>query len=412
MKQRITLPLALILLLILAACGGSPADGEGPASLESDRTFSRSRILACEAENVVYAVVRDSAARDSSDFLFDMLYYFDRETGISGPLCGKPECLHNDRSCNAHLGNSGVYALASCNGQLYWITMGNGPGLTNIGHLYSENYDGTDRQLVRDLDDGIFGASRPTAVHFHRGYVYVISQPGEIVNGERQYRNRIAAYPIDSGEEGFVVLDEEVGFSSINAQLYGDSMFILTIDKSENSYPFTFRKWNTETHEMETLFDGAPSFSPGNDFWATDEGIYLEGTVIGSHTVDAGGNDAWERNVYFYNFSTGEFETRFPFDTGSGGINCGFTGDLFVVRIRDEKDKKFRFMALDLEGQIIFETSCGTDNGPMGIYDPLYFAGADENNLYFYNADTFTCPYLAVIPLDGGEPVIVWNGEM
>lgn len=407
-----TIAVVLIMLLALTACGGDPAGAFGGSeSMDSNRTFSRSKTLACETENTVYAVVRDMDAVDSEGFMFSMLYYFDKETGISGPLCGKPECLHNGPDCNAHLGNSSVYALASYNGRLYWITSAIGPGPANIGRLYSENYDGTDRQLVRDLDDGIFGTP-VTAVHFHRGYVYIISEPSEIVNGAQQYRNHIAAYPIDSGEEGFVVLDEETGFSSISAQLYGDSMFILTIDQSENSYPFTFRKWNTETHELETLFDGAPSFSPGNDFWVTDAGIYLEGTVIGSHTVDADGNDAWERNVYFYDFSAGEFETRFPFDTGSGGINCGFTGDLFVVRIRDEKDKKFRFIALDLKGKIVFETSCDTSNWPGGSLVPLSFAGADEENLYFYYSDTFTDPYLAVIPMDGSEPVIVWNGEM
>ena len=33
------------------------------------------------------------------------LFYYDEVTSTSGKLCGKAECLHNDKQCNAYIGD-------------------------------------------------------------------------------------------------------------------------------------------------------------------------------------------------------------------------------------------------------------------------------------------------------------------
>ena len=388
-KVKKAIVTALILVLTLAACGDNPAglgDG-GTRDIDADRSFSHPQVLACEAKETVYTVVQN---RDSTGTLFQLLYYFDKTTGISGPLCGKPECRHNDQDCNAYLTNGGVYSLTSYDGRLYWIISWEG-----AGRLYSEAYDGTDRQVVRNLNDGIFEWPSEIA-QLHRGYAYMTSRFGTIVDGEEQDITRIVAYPLYSEEEGFVILDEGINYLSIRTQLYEDHMFILTVDESLGDViRTTFRKWNIETHEWETLFDGEVSFWPGGDFWVTEDGFFLDGTVSGSYTTD----------VYFYDYSTGEFETRFSF-TGEGLRRSAFGDGLFVTRFN--RGLEVGIVAQDMEGHIVFEGDYDVSNWPLANVSPLFFAGADEKNLYF----NWSGRYMVVIPLDGSEPVIVWNGEM
>ena len=93
------------------------------------------------------------------------LYYYDENSGVSGKLCGKAECLHEDTSCNAYLGftmNMQVY-----DGYIYWLESGH--------MLYRADLAGNGRELVRDLQ-------KEGAYYFtiHRGYLYLREYRGEV----------------------------------------------------------------------------------------------------------------------------------------------------------------------------------------------------------------------------------------
>ena len=51
------------------------------------------------------------------------VYYYDEETDIQGKLCAKPECTHEDASCNAYLGVSNI-GIQIYDHSLYWIQGG------------------------------------------------------------------------------------------------------------------------------------------------------------------------------------------------------------------------------------------------------------------------------------------------
>ena len=228
------------------------------------------------------------------------------------------------------------------------------------------------------------------------------SNPREIVDGEQKYRNYIYAYSIDPGGEDFVILDEERTFSiATRTQLYGNSMYIFVVDQLKDDGDAKLLRWDVETHELETLFDDKATFTPGEDFWVTEEGVFMDGTSFDDPVTDDEGNSVWERNVYFYDFSTEEFEVAFP-TTGTGLVRYGFSDGLFTVRTNWEK--AFDITVYDFNGQTVFAGTFDASILPDYSVTPLCFAGADENNLYLYSIGRL---YLVCIPIDGGEPIVL-----
>lgn len=83
----------------------------------------------------------------------------DLATGISGPLCSKPECTRTDRSCNA-------YGLSMYDGRIYWVEYVYG---SRSYRIVSAAPDGTAQTTVRILDqDVVSKAMRNRCVMFTR----------------------------------------------------------------------------------------------------------------------------------------------------------------------------------------------------------------------------------------------------
>lgn len=81
----------------------------------------------------------------------NLLYYFDTSSGMCVPLCAKPNCSHDDNSCNAYFGSSSSthpsgYTLQLLNGYLYlWV---NEPGRSSLWRCLP---DGSNHEKVCTL---------------------------------------------------------------------------------------------------------------------------------------------------------------------------------------------------------------------------------------------------------------------
>lgn len=408
MKKAI--PVVFALLLLLSACGEPPSSGENKTirSLDSDRSFSHAFTNLCETEDTVYFAVNDQSNFEKpGDFAGYLLYYMDKATGIFGPLCGRPECQHNDEDCNAFMSTSAPHGLSSYDGRLYWIG-DEWTGTSLVKDVYSIAYDGTDRRTERELDGGLYptSISGTTVFQFHQGHVYIAAQTNSVVDGEAVYMNYICAYPLDPDEEGFVILNEQCS-PSIKTQLYRDSLYIMTDDSSGDRNKLIFRRWDVESHEMETVFSGEVAFEIEYEFWATDDGILLAGYVVTGTDEDGNGN-SWEDSVYFYDFTSGEFSEAYPYYPGKDSLITGFTDGLFIVKTY--KDNEIGIIAMDFAGQAVLDATFNTNGWPSNFLGSLQVAGADEKYIYLYNFDS-TVTYAVAVPLDGGEPTIMWNGN-
>ena len=378
MKRTITLLLTLALLLTLCGCGGKT---EVSADLDNDRGLSAGSIAQlCEIGDTLYYTMWNGTTY--------LLYYFEKPSGISGPLCGKPECQHTDKDCNAYV--EGSVRIGSYNGMIYYFGYEYGTGAV-IRRMAA---DGTAHETVRVMDmNTLPGSGYTRIIQFHRGYMYYSMEASNIVDGEEHISLYIAAVPLDPNEEITVILDEETGKIDLSVQLYGDSMYIM-----DHSEKLRLRRWDCTTHDMELLLDvESPIKSP--DFWVTDSDIYFNG-VIGK-AVSEDGTEGTAREVYRYGLSDGAFEHVFSWFTPIGYSDI--IADGFVAAVRKEDGQAYA-MVVDFQGNTILNESFSVAGFPDQALRGLC-QGTDKDYVYLYSLSSGGFG----VPLNGGEPILLYT---
>lgn len=385
---------ATVIALLFLATLSVPAFAAGSGK-DSDRVFAaRKNANACATEDTVYFLCNESVEGGMEHYV---IRYLDKATGITGPLCGRPECLHTDADCNAYV-KGRAFGIAYYDGRLYWVAAGE----MNKYYVYSAAPDGTDHRTVRELD----GELVPDEIgdwsfQFHREHVYLSCIKNTVINGEVHESGYIAAWPLDPDEAGFVVLDEEGTTLQMSTQLYGDDMYIVDVYRTETGEksPPRFRRWDITTGQMEVLFDGQPPFAGGiSDCWVTEDSIY----TVESHPV---GEEQYERSVYRYDLADGTFERSFEWFTG-GPCAVGISDDLCVA-VDSETDGRLAVIAADFQGNTVLDAELAAEGMPRGLkFLVLTMAGEDGENMYFYNYNT--SPFFVSVALDGSGARILW----
>lgn len=195
---------------------------------DCDASFLHMATYSCSTETTFYFTntVRFGTSANSGD----MLYYADKATGISGPLCGRPECTHGSESCNAYMGYPHTtWGLMDYDGRLYWVAGGRGA----VKKIYSAAYDGTDHREIRELEEDVLGhAWGNPYILIHQGYLYWSFFHSEVVNGEVKNMAQIVAFPLDGEQEGFSIFEAELRGSSMKIVPSGNSLYILICNES------------------------------------------------------------------------------------------------------------------------------------------------------------------------------------
>ena len=250
----------------------------------------------------------------------DMLYYADKATGISGPLCGRPECTHDNTDCNTYMGVPHfTWELTDYDGRLYWV--GKDDGI--IKRVYSAAYDGTDHREIRKLDDDILGHEwNNSYVLFHRGCLYWSYLYNEVVDGEAKELARVIAFPLDGDQEGYVVLETEIHGNYVQILPCRNSLYIVISNESGSTadQENIIYRWNIKTGEGEELYHGRFPLGMGGlmllvkDFEGqtvldkTFEGVEWYNSAVGASTPSCIGvddtymyfrSDISSRNVYY-----------------------------------------------------------------------------------------------------------------
>ncbi len=104
--------------------------------------------------------------RNSSLDFGNLIYFCPRGESAFYPLCGKPNCSHQGRDCNAYY--EGV-SFGYYNGALY--TIGYAPDNCMIEQVIKINPDGTDHTVVAEFDTSNMASFRPV---FHHGKLYLL----------------------------------------------------------------------------------------------------------------------------------------------------------------------------------------------------------------------------------------------
>ena len=190
----------IILFILLTCLLTSCINSKTSPSLLLDNQFDTVEFLPEYDFRNEFGKWRQLYESEQAYYLFSdtnpFLHYYDKESGISGVLCGKPECNHSDTSCNAYL--AGGSSLMYYDGYIYWVQQGN--------TLMRMKPDGTERETVQYLQCGI-----ANSVWLHRGYIYSVQSVSSVVDGVSQNLIRLTQEVLGDAEQEAKTILEVVG---------------------------------------------------------------------------------------------------------------------------------------------------------------------------------------------------------
>lgn len=388
MKRTITLLPALALLLTLTACNGA---GETP-SVDLDRNFAQ-QFAYCETEDAVYF----SAWMGNR-----VILYADKESGIGGPLCAKPECEHNSASCSAYIDRYPLFGIGNYDGKLYFVSG---------EYIWRADYDGTNRERVRPVDKKLRNDINFHNVFYHRGYAFFVGQTSTIVGGAPQYGSLAYALSLTDPEaEPVIIFREALGADrglNVDYDLRENELYVFMftwgIDHENDvnipdSKALYIARWNIETQESEMVFDAPIDFTP-YEYWALEDSILMNGggyvreldIETGSLTQRFTFGEEWKGNDYFTDNKV----------ISLAGANLNMSEGSYCVK--------------DFDGNTIASGSLQVPDfgGQESRFFTWYFLGADDEALYVqYDLSVSgeasgILTRLVQVPLDGsGQRVI------
>ncbi len=168
-KRMFAALLAALLTMTLAACNGSPAAQTGGGeefqkNMHQAQGFGLWLTTFCETEDGFY-------------FEYGPLYYLEKATMTATVVCAKPDCQHNDNTCNAAINADTLWPSED---KLFYTTddyaIVNGVREDYGRRVFSVNQDCTGRNKVQELDFEVDGDNSvyTTAPICHRGSVYFV----------------------------------------------------------------------------------------------------------------------------------------------------------------------------------------------------------------------------------------------
>ena len=350
----------------------------------------------CTTDDTIYYAKEISGINGGLSHILIMLY--DKATGISLPLCGKPECLHDDKNCNAYVEDthlnffSGPYIYDN---KLYYSLK------TSIWRM---NLDGTAREQLRTFSYDVFGngiSGYPNAV-LHRGYMYYSIPHNSVISGQAMSGVAVWAVALD-GDEEFKILETETN-SNCWLRFIGNDVYMMNMtsewdDEGKIHQTLEFYLWNSETRQGEEIFKYIPE-AEGEGIWGRNfrivpgDGIYFPITLF-KRTED--GTIEYDCNgIRKYSFESRCVEHAFwTYIDDMQGIDASFSSNFVSTRPGPNS-----ILVQDYTGELIFYS------GELTGHVVRECIGADDQYVY-HTAGENGFEYILAIPIDGGEPIVL-----
>lgn len=283
MRKIVIITVISFLTLAFSAClsgaGGQPEDiAFTHSDIDFDNRFGNGFGGIVETEDAYYCL----------SFGGEYLYYYDKQSGERGVLCGKPDCLHDaegsNRSCNGFAGSSGT-SLNCADGRLYWIAEDTA---NHCYAVYSAALDGSQKALVTDIEEGrLTEGFTPHRADLHHGSFYAFDQTPIIINGVPYIETSIVCIDSKTGRTKIIyAADEEQSESTFQTPIlfYSGQYVYFCLSKldadadgSQHSI-IELRRYDTDTEEIKDVYISREEDAPGNAFrfWiGAEDQIYL-----------------------------------------------------------------------------------------------------------------------------------------
>ena len=374
------LTIAVLLLTTLCSCGSQEAI-EVTVTEDCDYEFFQYRENACSNEAVVYFELSNE----------QRLMFYDKQSGVCAPLCGKPECDHTDYACNAYFSSSDGLCLYS--GKLYrFYESGN--------TIVCSDTDGTNKTTVRSVNTTLYTEnftgsyiSSPSSA-FHRGWFYYSAGVTVVSAGTTTDYARVIAYPIDSDEEGTLIYSSDE-YKDVAIEPYGDYIYITAYDDSSDDVSrMEIVRYAIETGESETIYKGERDFSY-HRFTVTDEAIIFCDSTTEDYTI--------------YRLAFGE-DTIETMCEGTYYYTYGFIGENILLGLYTIDG--FDISIIDLDGNTLMATTVIYEDLEEGRYVIPTIMGTDDDYIYIDAlvwSDEYPYESIIALSLDGSEQITLWS---
>ena len=204
-----------------------------------------------------------------------LLHYWDKQTGESGVLCGKPECDHTTADCGGMIFTNNS-SLTYYGGKLWWIGRNFDeehplPNDQKKRGLWRMDPDGTNREyLGRALSDFVYGDNYASVISLHRGYVYLLTSRDVVTDGVPSVSYSVFRSALDDLESYEALISfscaEEGSVISSSLWCVEDSVIayyrVMREEDGNNLYSGRIYVYDIPLGKTELVFDGEdPSFS-------------------------------------------------------------------------------------------------------------------------------------------------------
>ena len=208
----------------------------------------------------------------------EYLGFYDNETGESGPLCGRPECMHQDYKCDAYL-NYHPILIGCVEGKLYWLgcaqRFGKIAGTPIQFGFWRSNLDGTDREQVKPYPEDVSNAVQRLTFHNEKVYLETL----ELTVTDAVPENHYCIYETDLTEAGaFRKLLDVPG--NVTFQITGNyvyySSYVHQGDMETFATGLELYRYDLETGRTEQLLTADAAGEVTGSFYVCEDGsVYV-----------------------------------------------------------------------------------------------------------------------------------------
>ncbi len=317
MKRVSALLLLLTLTLSVYACA-VPKDSNTeiiPGNSSPDEPIKPAGAFSGDFDNRFgrgyESIIETDEAYYYCSFSGKYLYYYDKQSGISGVLCPKPECTHDEadkqnNSCGGFV-HSHAKTLFLSEGRIGFVASARTPDYIGPA-LFRMNPDGTGRELVKALDFGeTQNLSWPQRFDLHRRKLYGYNNYEKVEEGEPILYFSIVSLDPATGEYRTIYEKTDCGITIFPKLFYnGDYLYFTVPDAGPrmNTETLEIYRWDIGKEELEKLFSSGEEGMPGSffDLWVENGCIYTSPGIPEA------------QNPAVYLISDGELQKVFGFD--------------------------------------------------------------------------------------------------
>ena len=409
MKRFYVLLLVLLFVTAGSACGKSPENG-GSTDPKTPRNLHMTAELYAADDYVIYLThYLENGCRK--------FMYYDKGSGVSSVLCGKPECMHDTDECNAVVATSGgsVYGMGVLKNKICWIADKMTENEYQGKYLYRMNLDGTGREEIRMLwspeqqDQMITGG---LLADYSDDYVIVGGGRSGISSGEDRLFLTMRAFSLSDPDKDIILFDEENSGSLYFCVSGKDIYYSFTTQEAraegeawKQDSRFRLYRYSLKTKETEAIFDDEVPFCPA------------EFSVDGNRIVIAVLSDLNSVNEsYILDLQTKKISGSVPMEEKPGPYGAGSNvdhGKIACYSYPSGDRSEYRLLIRDYDGNVISDTS--GENTMADAEGHVYaraFAGSDTDWLYYFFRDHFSGyeqEWLMAYPVKGGEPILLYT---